>query len=149
MRLGVLVFTPTQKPLAGECVSDSCAPDSCAFSISSGTALRASHTHSCVYLSLRSGLLAGDASTGAPGRHRPSMLPELLLCTHRSAPWCCNSTLKRLRRATKAATMQWGGKGSSGAVLAESGNPPQEGWEVSAAAVCAAFLGSELIYTPI
>ena len=66
-------------------------------------------------------LMGPSALSEVDGR----MLPELLLCTHRSAPSCCKSTLKRLRRCTKAAVMQQGGRGSNGAgVVAAGGVKP-------------------------
>ena len=148
MRLGVLVFTPTQKPgkthraavagaalagevlagkamaeeaLAGEALAEEVVLEGAplggravlagaalageafegVFTEAVGRAVCGSQTHSCVYLSLRAGLAAGEARIRLPGRVRPSMLPELLLCTHSSSPFTRNSTLKRLRRCTK------------------------------------------------
>ena len=125
MRLGTLVFTPTQNPGPpgtgpGGFDDERGAP---------GTALSASQTHSWVYLSLRAGLAAGEASTGAPGRVRPSMLPELLLCTQTEAPSRRSSTLKRFCRCTNVPITQSGAKGSSGAASAlpepsPAGQPP-------------------------
>jgi hypothetical protein len=78
------------------------------------------------------------------------MLPELLLCTQRSASpsaaSTCSNTLKRLRRCTKAPMRQWGGSGSSGACAV--GFAAQPGARAAGAVFSGAGLGCDFIYTP-